>query len=237
MIANINSLLSSANPIPLIYWAAIYFFSIYLFFASVAWAISKAVNSPIETRRINAQQMRTECLNSARSILIFSIGILVPWAMIQLRLTTIDSDASVLKISIDFLILIIWNDIHFYAIHRLLHKIFRKSHAIHHKSIAATAFAAYSMSSLEAILLGSVMPIAMLCYHFSLVALVLLPVWSICINTLAHANCHLFPKASERSLLGFIKHHQNHHSHYHGNFSFFFSQIDRLFGTSRPLNN
>jgi sterol desaturase/sphingolipid hydroxylase (fatty acid hydroxylase superfamily) len=117
--------------------------------------------------------------------------------------------------------------------HRLMHSQFKKIHAPHHLSISATPFTAYSMSPWEAILLGSVMPIAMLFHNFSLFSLALLPIWSIAINTLAHANSNIFPSASEHSLLGVIKHHQSHHSKYHGNYSFFFTQLDRWFNTAQ----
>ena len=83
--------------------------------------------------------------------------------------------------------MVLWNDLHFYAMHRLLHQKLRRAHAIHHRSVAATPFASYSMSATEALLLGSVMPLAMLAHDFSWQALLFLPVWSIAINTLSHS--------------------------------------------------
>jgi Delta7-sterol 5-desaturase len=91
------------------------------------------------------------------------------------------------------------------------------------------------MSITEALLLGSVMPLAMLVHDFSLLPLVLLPIWSICINALAHSNCNKFDGASEHSLLSLVRHHQSHHSRYSGNFSFLFIQLDRWFGTARSF--
>jgi sterol desaturase/sphingolipid hydroxylase (fatty acid hydroxylase superfamily) len=201
----------------------------------LTWFVARLVNQPIESRKIKPTQIRTEVLDSIRSILIFGIGMIVPWTMLKLNLSAFASTISTISILTEIVALILWNDIHFYAIHRLLHSQFKKTHSIHHLSVTATPFTAYSMSIWEAILLGSVMPIAMLFHHFSFVSLAFLPIWSIAINTLAHSNCNLFPNASEYSLLGVIKHHQSHHSKYHGNYSFFFTQLDRWFKTTQPI--
>jgi len=232
---SVTSLLTSANPLPLLAWTTSYFLLIYGMFAGLAWALARLVGRPLETRAVDDSQIGTEVLNSLRSIVLFSIGILIPWSMIQIGLTTVDSEASVARIIAECLVLVLWNDLHFYAMHRLLHEKLKKSHVTHHRSIAATPFASYSMSAIEALLLGSVMPFAMLVHAFSVETLLFLPVWSIFINTLSHSNCDLFPRAGEHSLLGFIRHHQAHHSRYHGNYSFFFSHLDRWLGTSsRP---
>jgi sterol desaturase/sphingolipid hydroxylase (fatty acid hydroxylase superfamily) len=233
MITYLESILFSASPLQLVIWATIYFLVIYLIFASLTWCLAKLINRPIEKRKPSSAQVYKEIFNSLRSILIFGIGILIPWGMVKYNIAPLTNKLSVISIVIEMLILIMWNDVHFYAVHRLLHSKLKKSHVTHHRSISTTPFAAYSMSSWEAVLLGSVMPIAMLFYRFSIVSLVFLPIWSIAINTLAHSNCNLFPNASEHSLFNLTKHHQNHHSNYHGNYSFFFNQLDRWFKTSQ----
>lgn len=235
IISYIESSFLSMSPLAVAAWATVYFLSIYLFFTSLVWGLAKLVNHPIEQRKIKPAQIQREIIISLRSIVIFGVGMLIPWGMLKYNITAFSNNISVITILTETLILILWNDVHFYAVHRVLHAKFKKWHASHHLSVTATPFAAYSMSSWEAMLLGSVLPIAMLFHHFSLVALILLPVWSIFINTLAHSNCDLFPKANEHSLFNLIRHHQSHHSNYQGNFSFFFTQIDRWFNTSRPL--
>lgn len=231
-------LITSTNPLPLLAWATGYFLLIYGTFAGLAWTLARIVDRPLETRAVDGSQIRTELLNSLRSIVLFGAGMLVPWSMIQTGLTTIDGDAGVTGIIAECLMLVLWNDLHFYAMHRLLHEKLKKAHVAHHRSVAATPFASYSMSATEAMLLGSVMPIAMLVHVFSIEALLFLPVRSIFINTLSHSNCNLFPWASEHSLLGFVRHHQTHHSRYHSNYGFFFGHLDRWLGTvSRPSHH
>jgi len=234
---HIASLLHANSPLPLMLWATLYFFTIYLLFTGITWLLAKIVNRPIEPKPIKPAQIRHELTHSLRSILCFGVGILLPWGMIQLNISSIETQSNIGKITLECALLIIWNDIHFYCLHRLLHEKFKKAHGLHHQSHTATPFSAFSMSITEALLLGSVMPIAMLFHNFSLASLLFLPIWSICINALAHSNCDFFPNAEENTLLGFIKHHQSHHSHYHGNYSFFFTWLDQWFNTNRNANS
>ncbi len=231
------TLLLSSNPLPLLFWATAYFFTIYTLFATLAWVLAGMVRRPINPRIVESSQIRRELLNSLRSILLFGVGTLIPWALIRLGVTGIDNGANILRISLECLALVLWNDLHFYVMHRLLHEKLKKAHVAHHKSVVATPFASYSMSSTEALLLGSVMPLAMLVHGFSWQALLFLPVWSILVNTLSHSNCDLFPSTNEHSLLGFIRHHQSHHTHYHGNYGFFFGHLDRWLGTAHPFTS
>lgn len=230
------SLTASDNPLPLMFCATVFFLSIYCTFAGLVYLLTKQLDRTIEKRVVTGKQMATELTNSMRTIGLFGIGMIVPWLLIQNELASIDMSHTNVQIVLECLALIVWNDIHFYFVHRLLHTQhkwfnFKTLHVTHHKSVSATPFAAYSMSVSEAILLGSVMPIAMLVRDFSAISLLFLPIWSICINALAHSNCDLFPYASQRSCLALVKHHQHHHSHYHGNYSFFFWQLDAIFGS------
>ncbi|HPN01607.1 MAG TPA: sterol desaturase family protein [Methylotenera sp.] len=191
------------------------------------------MKQPISNKPLHPKQIRTEILRSMRTILLFGVGMLLPWAMLKLGIASVTAEASMLVILMECLMLVLWNDLHFYAVHRLMHHQFKKAHGIHHQSIVSTPFATYSMSVTEALLLGSVMPLVMPFHEFSIQALLFLPIWSILINSLAHSNCNLFAKADADSILGFIQHHQNHHSYYQGNYSFFFPHLDRWFGTAQ----
>lgn len=226
-------LLTSDSLLILAISAMLYFLVIYCIFTGVSWWLAILIKRPISNRAVSKNQINTEVTQSLRTIALFGIGILVPWYTLKAGLATIKLETNTVKIIIDCAILIVWNDLHFYAIHRVLHTKFKKTHGVHHQSVTSTPFAAYSMSITEALLLGSVMPLAMLIYTFSLQALMLLPIWSIFINALSHSNCDLFPKANPYSLLGFIKHHQYHHSHYQGNYSFFFGKLDTWLGTAQ----
>jgi len=227
------SLLQSPTPLPIMAASMGFFLTIYLVFAVTIWHLAQRVDRPIELRPIGVEQIRTEILNSLRSVLLFGLGMSFAWLAYQAEWVSINANAGVFQILLGMLLLVFWNDLYTYAIHRFLHVKLKKAHVTHHKSVTATPFTAYSMSSLEALLLGAVLPVAMLFHDFSPAALIFLPLWSILINTLSHSNCDFFPHAKEGSLLGFIRHHQRHHSRYHDNFGFFFSHLDKWLGTSR----
>lgn len=217
--------------------ATLFFLGIYTLFASLAWWMAQTLNRPISLKPLRAGQIKTEIAQSLRTILIFGVGIVVPLWMVNAGLASVNMHASPVQILLDGVLLIVWNDLHFYTMHRLLHRYFKRAHGAHHQSNTSTPFAAYSMSVTEALLLGAVMPLIMPLHAFSIESLLFLPVWSIVINTLAHSNCDVFPTASPNSVLGFIKHHQHHHSFYQGNFGFLFSQLDTWLGTSQSLNH
>lgn len=228
------SLMQSPSPLPVMAASMAFFLTIYLAFAGTVWLIARRINRPIELRPLGARQIRSEILNSLRTILLFGLGMSFAWLAYQSGWVGLDRRAGVLQILLEMLLLVFWNDLYTYAIHRFLHVKLKKTHVTHHKSVTTTPFTAYSMSGLEALLLGAVLPTAMLLHDFSPAALIFLPLWSILINTLSHSNCDFFPHADEGSLLGFIRHHQTHHSRYHDNFGFFFSHLDTWLGTRRP---
>lgn len=227
------SLLQAPSPLPIMLASMGFFLTIYLGFSGIVWLIAQRVDRPIELRPLSHSQIRTEIFNSLRSIVLFGLGMIFAWGAYQIGWVDISRDVGVSQVLLEMLLLVLWNDLYTYAIHRFLHVKLKKTHVTHHKSITATPFTAYSMSSLEALLLGAVLPTAMLLHDFSAAALVFLPLWSILINTLSHSNCDFFPNAKKGSLLGFIRHHQTHHSHYHNNFGFFFSHLDTWLGTRR----
>lgn len=233
----IFNLFNAGNSPALVVASIFFFLAIYVLFALLASLLAKLVKQPISTKPLHPEQIRTEILRSIRTILLFGVGMLLPWAMLKYGVASVTIEASMSVILLECLLLVLWNDLHFYAMHRLMHHHFKKAHGVHHQSITSTPFATYSMSVTEALLLGSVMPLAMPFHTFSLQALLFLPVWSILVNSLAHSNCNLFAKADADSILGFIKHHQNHHSYYQGNYSFFFPHLDCWFGTAQKGKN
>ena len=74
-------------------------------------------------------------------------------------------------------VLAVWNDVHFWLNHRLLHLPWlRRFHGAHHRSMVTTPFATYSFHPVEALLLGNVILPPMLVHDFSFWSLASLPV-------------------------------------------------------------
>ena len=164
-----------ATPIGAIVITFVFFFCIYFVFASVAHFIEQLINNPIYPKK-KSNQVWQEITRSLLSIALFSFGILVIWGGIEYSLFKITWESGYIVLY-EFIVLILWNDLHFYVSHRLLHTTtkLKKFHGIHHQSRPSTAFAAYSFHPAEAIILGSVLPMAMLVHDFSIRSLLLLP--------------------------------------------------------------
>jgi lathosterol oxidase len=141
----------------------------------------------------------------------------------------------VLRVLVEVAVLFLWNELHFYACHRLLHAApLRRFHGDHHRSHVATPWSTYALHPVEALMLGSVPIVPMLLHDFSFVALTCLPVFSILLNNLGHSNYELSRTPSARGWLGASRRHHLHHACYHGNYGFLLEVFDRWGGSVLP---
>jgi Delta7-sterol 5-desaturase len=233
---------------PPLHWTALqvvlgglgFFAALYIGFALLStvltrWVLPKSgVGRPLDPRPLNPHQIRYEVVAASGSILIFGVGLLVPWALIQMGWAHVDLQASVLRVGLECVVLVLWNDVHFYAHHRLLHhpRLFARFHLPHHRSVVTTPWSTYAFHPLEAILLGSVLILPMLVWSFSLAALAALPVLSLAYNSLGHSNYQALP-VGWRWLSNARSHHL-HHACFRGNYGFLFTFMDRWLGTTLP---
>jgi sterol desaturase/sphingolipid hydroxylase (fatty acid hydroxylase superfamily) len=181
-------------------------------------------------------QVKSEIIHSLGSVLVFGLGLIVPWSFIRLGWARISGDFLPASIAVEMAVLVIWNEIYFYLCHRILHTAgFRKFHLPHHKSVVPTPWATYSFHPIEAIFLGSVLLLPMLVHPFNAISLVFLPFFSLFYNSVGHSNYNFLPRANvERWWLNGSRRHLLHHSHSTGNFGFMLPFMDRLFGTALP---
>src|SRR5690606_7086518 len=130
------------------------------------------------------------------SILIFGLyGVLTLFAYRTGLVDISFSRPGWLNAGFDMLILVLWYEVHFYLCHRLLHTkfLYKKVHLEHHRSYVSTPFSAFSFHWFEAVLLSSVMILAMFVYTFHVIVLILFPVVSLLFNNFGHMNYDLFP--------------------------------------------
>jgi sterol desaturase/sphingolipid hydroxylase (fatty acid hydroxylase superfamily) len=132
--------------------------------------------------------------------------------------------------------LVLWNDLHFFAIHRLLHTrwLFKHVHREHHRALRPTPLSSYAMHPVEAALLGSVMFVVMPVVTLSLGTLLLFPMVSLALNNLGHMSYDLVPARSDWHPLASSRRHALHHSRVAVNYGFLLPVLDRLLGTDRP---
>jgi lathosterol oxidase len=222
-------------------WGLAFFTSIYLVLCGGNWWLTRhllpalGVGRRIDSKPLRDGQIRHELSLSALSILIFGIGTILPWGLLRLGWAQLAADPGPLRIALEMLVLLLWNDIHFYANHRLLHtRWLRRFHAQHHRSLVTTPFSTYSFHPLEAALLGNVILLPMLLHDFSFAALLSLPVMSLLLNNLGHSNYDFAPSAGHDHWLSASRRHHLHHTRHHGNYGFLFNFMDGGFGTRLP---
>lgn len=180
-----------------------------------------------------AREVREACV----SIVIFGAGLVVPWGLLRLGWARLAQDPSALRVVAEIGALFLWNELHFYVNHRLLHTPpLRRFHGDHHRSHVPTPFSTYAFHPVEAVMLGSVPLIPMLLHDFSFVALFSLPILSVLLNSLGHSNYEFTRGAPASGPLGASRRHHLHHACYHGNYGFLLTAFDRLMRTELPLD-
>ena len=222
-------------------WGLLFFTSIYVVFCGGNWLLTQSIlpalglGKRIDPRPLRDGQLRDELRLSAVSLLVFGVGAVLPWAFLRWGWASLAQDPGALRIAVEVVVLLVWNDIHFYANHRLLHtKALRRFHQQHHRSLVTTPFATYSFHPLEAALLGNVILLPMLLHDFSFAALLSLPVCSLLLNNLGHSNYDYAPGVGPNHWLAASRRHHLHHACYHGNYGFLFNFMDGWFGTRLP---
>lgn len=219
--------------------ATIYFAVLYFVTGGLTWWLTHAVlpklgfGRVLDQRPLRHGQLRREIGESSISILIFGVGALMPWWLVREDWAGLALDASPIRIAAEIAVLFLWNELHFYLNHRLLHtKPLRRFHVDHHRSLTPTPFSTYAFHPVEALMLGSVPILPMLLHDFSPVALIALTAMSIVLNNLGHANYEFTRRAPARGPLAASRRHQLHHAVYHGNYGFLLDVFDRLAGTA-----
>ncbi|MEZ0470655.1 sterol desaturase family protein [Luteimonas salinilitoris] len=218
-----------------------FFAAIYGLFCGGNWLSTRyllpavGLGRRIDPRPLRPGQMRGEIASSLVSVAIFGLGSLLPWWFLQQGWARLAQDPGPLRVLAEAAVLLVWNDIHFYVNHRLLHtRPLRRYHQQHHRSLVTTPFATYSFHPLEAALLGNVILLPMLLHDFSFAALLSLPVLSLLLNNLGHSNYDYAPGVGPDHWLAASRRHHLHHACYHGNYGFLFNFMDRWCGTRLP---
>ena len=206
-----------------------------------AWMTAKVLprlgwGRAIDERALHPGQLRGEILRSLVSIAIFgAYGVLTLWldarGLVHLR-WTLDGR----RLLLDLVVMVAWNEVHFYACHRLLHTrwLYKKVHLVHHRSVRPTPWATYSFHPLEAALLGSVMVLALLFWDLTIFGAILYPLVSLAMNVLGHSNWTLLEgRALGRPFAASVRH-SLHHRRVGGNFGFLVPWLDRALRSALP---
>jgi Delta7-sterol 5-desaturase len=232
---------ASYAPLPLVAAATIaWFVAIYVLVAGGAWAfaIDRGENAFTRadgrTQRMHPGQVRRELLLSALSILVFALQATALVWMLRKGWLQIAWDRSPWHLLWELPALYFWNEVHFFVIHRLLHRdsLYRHVHIWHHRSVLTTPFSAYSFHPVESFLLGTVMPLALVLHAFSPWALLGLTLMSLLLNVGGHLPFERL-RAKWAFALPHSRYHNRHHREFRTHFAFSFAPLDRWFGGAK----
>jgi lathosterol oxidase len=181
----------------------------------------------IENQPVAKEQVLWEQKYSFVSIIIFGFSI---WPVAWLLRSGIASPApdTFWTVFSGLILLNIWNEIHFFFVHKLMHVPFfmKNIHKIHHRSRIPTVWSVYSFHWLEALILSTVPAILILFFPIPLLALAMYPVNSILFNFAGHCNYRLAFLRSPQD--GLATRHVIHHQKANHNFGFASDLLDKI---------
>jgi lathosterol oxidase len=188
------------------------------------------------TQRMRPGQIKEELFLSTLSILVFAAQATGLVWMLRAGWLEIDWQRSPWHLAWELPALYLWNEVHFFAVHRLLHRplLYRRIHVWHHRSVVTTPFSAYCFHPAESFLLGAVMPLALAFHAFSPWALLGLTLMSLLLNVSGHLP-HEHVRGAFALLAPQSRYHNRHHRDFHRHFGFSLPLLDRwLGGADKP---
>jgi Delta7-sterol 5-desaturase len=134
-----------------------WFVLIYAVFAGGAWLLlverrrDTAHVTERRTQRMRPRQVREELALSLVSIAIFAAQAVALVVAIRHGWLAVSWDRSTWHLAWELPVLYLWNELHFFAVHRVMHwpPLYRSVHIKHHRSVITTPFSAYSFHPVE----------------------------------------------------------------------------------------
>ncbi len=211
------------------YFAFLYFGIGFLFLSVCKMLESRYILNKIKDREVSKKQISFEIKHSIKSIVVFGFSIIPIIYLIRVNVIELLPNTW-LNILIGIVLLTLWNEVHFYVVHRIMHQKFMMKHVhfIHHKSRISTVYSVYSFHWLEALLLSTI-PLTIVPFiPFSIVAVFIYPFVSILLNFAGHCN-YRFGNGKGNSWRLFGTYHNEHHSRGRKNYGFSLNILDKLF--------
>lgn len=216
----LNWMISFVNEAPyyqVFFITYLYFLLLYFGVGSIfsklcEYGFSKGWLNKIIDKKTSPSQRSFEIKNSLYSIIIFGFSAVPVVYLIRNNYVSIAED-NVLNLVLGLLILNVWNELHFYVVHRFMHTkwLMKKVHKIHHQSVVPTLHSVYSFHWFEAALLSTVPLTIIWFYEFSLSAIFLYPLSSILLNFAGHCNFRFGTGKAYKWLRLGTRHNEHHH--------------------------
>ena len=188
-------------------------------------------------------QIRREIAWSLTAALIYGTPAgLALWSWINLGWTRISADLAewpIWYLPVSLIIYLFVQDSWFYWTHRAMHepRLFRITHAVHHRSRPPTAWTAMSFHWIESLLGALVVPLLVFIVPIHVAVLAIVLAVATVMGVTNHMGWEIFPRRIVHSPLGHwlitASHHEKHHEDYRCNFGLYFRFWDHLCGTDR----
>lgn len=212
-----------------IYFLILYFGVGSLFLAICKFLESKNLLHKIIEKEVLKEQIKFEIKHSLKSIFVFGFSIIPIIYLIRIDFIELLPN-NWQNFILGLVILTLWNEIHFYVVHRMMHQKFmmKKIHFIHHRSTTPTIYSVFSFHWIEALFLSTVPLTILLFIPLSIIAVFIFPLVSILLNFAGHCN-YRFGNGKGRSWSLFGTYHNQHHSRGRKNYGFSLNLLDKLF--------
>ncbi len=215
--------------ITVIYFLLLYFglAPLFLFMCKSLWKWK--VLQRIVLKEAASRQINFEIRHSFQSIIIFGFSAIPLVSLIRHGFVSLLPD-TVGYIILGLVILSIWNEIHFFVIHRIMHLPFfmKRVHYVHHRSTTPTVYSVYSFHALEAFLLSTVPLTVAPWIPFAPLAIFLYPLVSILLNFAGHCN-YRFGNGTGAKWKILSTRHAAHHRQGKKNYGFASHLLDDLY--------
>jgi sterol desaturase/sphingolipid hydroxylase (fatty acid hydroxylase superfamily) len=218
----------------------IYFLFLYFALAPLFNTVCKFLNKrkllqKIVLKEVPQKQIYFEIKHSFKSIILFGFSI-IPIVYLIRTGSIIILPNTFLNVIVGLLLLNLWNEIHFFIVHRIMHLPFfmKNVHYIHHQSKVPTVYSVYSFHWLEAFLLSTVPLTICLFLPFSFLSIALYPLASILLNYSGHCN-YRFGNGTGYAWKLFGTHHNEHHFKNKKNYGFVLQIFDFIISKLNSL--
>ncbi len=212
----------------LVYFVILYLVLAPLFLSVCKFLARKGLLHRITEKEPSKSQIYYEIRHSLLSVFIFGFSGIPIIYLIRTDRITLLAD-SPLNIITGLLLLTLWNEIHFFIVHRIMHLPFfmKRVHFVHHRSIIPTVYSVYSFHWFEALLLSTV-PVTLAPFvPLAPLAIFLFPLVSVLLNYSGHCNFRFgHGKGADWKLFG--TYHHQHHSKGRRNYGFASHLLDKL---------
>ena len=231
MLENINTIIYDMPywqlyVLTFLYFVFLYFVLAPLFLKACEFLYKHGKLEKIILESASKKQLLFEKKHSFQSIVIFGFSILPIIFMVRNNNITFIPN-TITNIVAGLIILTIWNEIHFFIVHHLMHLPFfmKRVHKVHHKSKITTVYSVYSFHWFEALLLSTVPLTLLLFIDVSSIAIALYPLLSVFVNYIGHCN-YRFGNGTGKKWTLLATNHNEHHYVLRKNYAFTFNILD-----------